>query len=99
MKITVRGILAFALISSVALAGDLRINIPKRTKPTPIQQLNCEGVKAVKKHQLQKAAQLFYRAYLLDPDDPFTLNNLGYISELQGKIERAERYYELAAAQ
>ena len=99
MKITVRGILAFALISSVALAGDLRINIPKRTKPTPIQQFNCEGVKAVKKHQLQKAAQLFYRAYLLDPDDPFTLNNLGYISELQGKIERAERYYELAAAQ
>jgi Flp pilus assembly protein TadD len=33
----------------------------------------------------------------MDPDDPFTLNNLGYISELQGKVERAQRYYELAA--
>jgi len=82
-----------------ASAGDLRITISKHTKPTPVQQLNREGVKALEKHRIEKAARLFYRAYLLDPDDPFTLNNLGYVSELQGRLERAERYYTLAAAQ
>jgi Flp pilus assembly protein TadD len=80
-------------------AGDLRITLPKRTKPTPVQQLNRDGVKAVEKHKFDKAEKLFYKAYLLDPNDPFTLNNLGYISELQGKVERAQRYYQLASRQ
>jgi len=86
-------------MSPHAWAGDLRITIPKRSKPTPVQALNREGVKAVEKHQIEKAQKLFYKAYLIDPDDPFTLNNLGYISELQGKVERAQRYYELASRQ
>ena len=90
--------LAFALSASgMARAGDLRITIPKRSDATPVQKLNRDGVKEIKKHHLEKAERLFYRAYLIDPDDPFTLNNLGYISELQGKVERAQRYYELAA--
>jgi Flp pilus assembly protein TadD len=62
-----------------------------------VQSLNQQGVKALQKHHVEQAEKIFYRAYLLDPDDPFTLNNLGYISELQGKLDRAERYYELAA--
>jgi Flp pilus assembly protein TadD len=37
------------------------------------------------------------KAYLIDPDDPFTLNNLGYVAELEGDVDRALRYYELAA--
>lgn len=84
-------------IAPAAQAKDLRINIPKRSEATPVQKLNQEGVKEVQKHHLQKAERIFYKAYLLDPDDPFTLNNLGYMSELQGKVERAQRYYELAA--
>jgi Flp pilus assembly protein TadD len=84
-------------LSLASFAGDLRINIPKRTEATPVQKLNREGVKEIQKHHLAKAEKLFYRAYLIDPDDPFTLNNLGYISELQGKVERAQRYYQLAA--
>src|SRR5690242_438890 len=92
--------LAFALSASgMARAGDLRITIPKRSDATPVQKLNRDGVKEIKKHHLEKAERLFYRAYLIDPDDPFTLNNLGYISELQGKVERAQRYYELASRQ
>jgi Flp pilus assembly protein TadD len=91
-------VLSLVLSGLVAAhAGDLRITIPKRTEATPVQKLNREGVKEIKKHHLEKAERLFYRAYLIDPDDPFTLNNLGYISELQGKVERAQRYYELAA--
>ena len=82
---------------SLAQAGGVRITIPKRSEATPVQKLNREGVKQIQHHHLAKAERLFYKAYLIDPDDPFTLNNLGYISELQGKIDRAQRYYELAA--
>jgi len=42
-------------------------------------------VDAVRKRNYEKAESLFYKAYLLVPDDPFTLNNLGYISELKGR--------------
>jgi|SRR5579864_2431271 len=90
-------ILVLLAAEIAAAAGDLRINIPKHSEATPVQKLNREGVKEIQKHRLDKAERLFYRAYLIDPDDPFTLNNLGYISELQGKVERAERYYQLAA--
>jgi Flp pilus assembly protein TadD len=78
-------------------AKDIRISIPTGSDATPVQKLNQSGVKELRKHHLEKAQRIFYKAYLLDPDDPFTLNNLGYVSELRGKVERAQRYYELAA--
>ena len=78
---------------------EVRIPLPKRSHPTPVQNLNREGVKALEKHDYEKAKKLFYQAYLLDPNDPFTLNNLGYVSELQGEIDRAQRFYALAAEQ
>lgn len=80
-------------------AQDVRLSLPKRTHPTPVQKLNQDGVKAVEKHQYEKAKKLFYKAYLIDPNDPFTLNNLGYIAELDGDIDRAQRFYTLAAEQ
>lgn len=80
-------------------AGDLKITVPRRSHLTPVQRLNREGVELVAKHQYEKAEAFFYKAYLLDPDDPFTLNNLGYISELQGQVDRAQRFYALAAQQ
>src|ERR1700745_4138370 len=89
--------LVLAVAAPFARSGDLRIKLPKRTEATPVQKLNREGVKEVQKHHLDNAQKLFYRAYLIAPDDPFTLNNLGYISELQGKVERAQRYYQMAA--
>lgn len=92
-------VLALLLVTGAAAQEhDLRIPLPKRDITTPVQKLNREGVKLLKKHKLVKARQYFYRAYLLDPNDPFTLNNLGYISEMGGDIDRAERYYELSAA-
>lgn len=83
----------------LAQARDLHISIPERSKLTPVQRLNRDGVEAVQKHQYDKAEALFYKAYLFDPVDPFTLNNLGYVSELQGQLERAETFYKLAAEQ
>jgi Flp pilus assembly protein TadD len=79
-----------------AQARDLRIVVPKWATTTPVQQLNREGVEAINKHHVDKAKKLFYEAYLLDPDDPFTLNNLGYIAELEGSSDRALRFYALA---
>jgi Flp pilus assembly protein TadD len=74
----------------------VRISIPKHTKATPVQALNRDGVKAVQKRDYASAKKLFYKAYLLDPNDPFTLNNLGYMSELDGDVERAQRFYQLS---
>jgi Flp pilus assembly protein TadD len=79
-------------------AQDIHFPLPKKSDYTPVQQLNREGVKALQKHEIDKAKKFFYKAYLIDPDDPFTLNNLGYVAELEGELDRAQRYYELAAA-
>src|ERR1700723_3438542 len=81
---------------SWASAGDIKITVPKRSHMTPVQRLNQEGVDAIRKRSYEKAETLFYKAYLLDPDDPFTLNNLGYISELKGQVDRAQSFYALA---
>jgi Flp pilus assembly protein TadD len=82
-----------------AFAGDITLALPKRSHLTPVQRLNREGVEAIQKQQYEKAETLFYQAYLFDPADPFTLYNLGYISELKGQLERAQKLYALASEQ
>lgn len=94
----VLALLAATIGPYAAQAKDLKITIPRRSLVTPVQKLNREGVEAVRKHDLSKAEKLFYRAYLFDPEDSFTLNNLGYVAELQGQVERAAQFYALAAA-
>lgn len=95
--------ICFVFLSALLLAQTLgaedrqiRIPLPKKSKYTPVQQLNRDGVDALKKHNVDKAKRLFYKAYLIDPSDPFTLNNLGYISELDGDLDRAQRFYDQA---
>src|SRR6202021_500096 len=83
----------------IARAGDLKITLPKRSHLTPVQRLNREGVEAIQKQQFEKAETLFYQAYLFDPADPFTLYNLGYVSELKGQLDRAQKLYGLASEQ
>lgn len=85
--------------SQVSWAGDLKISIPRKGVMTPVQKLNRDGVEAVRKHEYDKAKALFYKAYLYDPADPFTLNNLGYVSEMQGDMDRAQKFYALASEQ
>lgn len=86
-------------LSPSAGAGDLRLMIPARSRLSPVQRLNREGVEAVNKRHYQKAEKLFYKAYLYDPADPFTLNNLGFIAERQGQLDRAHKFYQLASEQ
>jgi Flp pilus assembly protein TadD len=80
-----------------ASCGDVKIPLPSRGVATPSQKLNRDGVAELRHGHRDKAKQLFYRAYLIDPEDPFTLNNLGYVAELEGNADRALRYYALAA--
>lgn len=97
LRISIFAFAVAGLFAGMAMGeAQLRIPIPKRDKATPVQKLNRDGVKYIQKHNYNKAKEAFYHAYLLDPEDPFTLNNLGYVSELQGDVDRAERYYELA---
>ncbi len=98
-RLALIGYMTVACVVAPAQAQNLHIHLPKRSKPTPVQQLNQDGVKAVQKHDYEKAKKLFYKAYLLDPNDPFTLNNLGYIAEIDGDLDRAQRFYSLAAEQ
>lgn len=97
-KIFMIGVVAM-LALPLSWAHDIRITIPRHSELTPVQRLNRQGVEAVKRHEYEKAETLFYKAYLFDPGDPFTLNNLGYISELQGQLDRAQEFYALAAKQ
>lgn len=99
--VLIRLALSFLLLTSVLFAEEktLRISIPKHSKPTPVQALNRDGVKAVEKHDYERAKKLFYKAYLIDPNDPFTLNNLGYMAELDGDVDRAQRFYQLSQEQ
>jgi Flp pilus assembly protein TadD len=103
MRLKLKLIAAITVIAVSAphgWAGDvLKIKIPRHSELTPVQRLNREGVDAVKRHEYDKAAAIFYKAYLYDPADPFTLNNLGYVSELHGELERAQQFYTLAAMQ
>lgn len=84
-------------VPGLAQWGDLRIPLPAKSRATPVQELNRDGVKELKRGHVKKAKQHFVKAYLLDPDDPFTLNNLGYIAEIEGDVDRALKYYQLAA--
>jgi Flp pilus assembly protein TadD len=99
-----RSLLPCLLLASLFIVAvpaepqEKHIHLPKKDDYTPVQQLNRDGVQALQKHELERAKHLFYKAYLIDPNDPFTLNNLGYTAELEGDLDRAQRYYDLAGA-
>jgi Flp pilus assembly protein TadD len=100
LKLIVVTVAVVASGSYYACALDtLKVTLPRHSELTPVQRLNREGVNAVQRHQYGKAEALFYKAYLYDPADPFTLNNLGYISELEGLLDRAHTFYALASKQ
>ena len=93
------GFLAISSVSPAGASDEKVIKIPRHSELTPVQRLNRQGVEAVKKHNYGSAESLFYKAYLYDPSDPFTLNNLGYVSELEGDLDRANEFYALASEQ
>jgi tetratricopeptide (TPR) repeat protein len=97
--VVVAAIAASVRVGSARDRGTVAITIPLHSRLSLVQRLNRNGVESVEKHQYDKAEALFLKAYLYDPGDPFTLNNLGYIAELQGQTDRAHKFYELASEQ
>src|SRR5678809_61887 len=51
---------------------------------------------ALNRDHRQAAGKAFLQAYQLDPNSAFTLNNLGYLAEMDGDLETAQVFYEKA---
>jgi tetratricopeptide (TPR) repeat protein len=61
-----------------------------------VAELNLRGVSAVNRNDLPTANADFRKAYSLNPNDAFTLNNIGYVAELEGDRETAQFFYDHA---
>jgi Flp pilus assembly protein TadD len=68
----------------------------QRTVELRLAELNLRGVSAVNRNDLAGAAQDFRSAYELDPNNAFALNNIGYLSEIEGDRETAQFFYDKA---
>jgi Flp pilus assembly protein TadD len=63
-----------------------------------VARLNMRGVAALNHNDPEGARQFFEQAHRLDPHNAFSLNNMGYVSEMEGDRETAETYYQEARA-
>jgi Flp pilus assembly protein TadD len=54
------------------------------------------GVSAANENDWLAARQDFLHAYSLDPSSAFSLNNRGYVAEMDGDLETAQFFYEKA---
>jgi len=61
-----------------------------------VAHLNLRGVSALNRNDPQAARRYIEQAYKLNPSDAFTLNNMGYLAELDGDRETADDYYARA---
>jgi tetratricopeptide (TPR) repeat protein len=61
-----------------------------------VARLNLRGVSAMNRNERKAARNYFLQAYKLDPSNSFTINNMGYLAELDGDKETAEYYYSRA---
>ncbi len=61
-----------------------------------VARLNLRGVSAMNRNDRKTARDNFQQAYKLDPNNSFTVNNMGYLAELEGDKETAQSYYEQA---
>jgi len=63
-----------------------------------VARLNLQGVSALNRNDAQAARGFFEQAYKLDPRNAFTLNNMGYVAEMDGDHETADQFYASARA-
>jgi Flp pilus assembly protein TadD len=68
----------------------------QETTQARVARLNLRGVSALNRNDRRSAREAFQSAYKLDPNDAFTLNNMGYLAELEGDRETANFFYEKA---
>ena len=70
----------------------------QRTPEEKVAELNIRGVSDVNRNDYSAAVQAFRNAYSLDPNNVFALNNIGYLSEIEGDRETAQFFYDRAQA-
>ena len=86
-------------ISKVAASNAKKVQAALKKEDTleaKIARLNQRGVSALNRNDRAEARKYFVQAYKLAPDDAFTLNNMGYVAELNGDRESADFYYAKA---
>jgi Flp pilus assembly protein TadD len=67
------------------------------TPESRVARLNLEGVSAMNRNDRAAARKYFQEAYRIAPDNAFTLNNMGFLAEMDGDRETAGFYYTKAA--
>lgn len=60
------------------------------------RMLSIRGVHAINRNDWGAARQDFLDAYSADPENAFSINNLGYVWETRGDMETAQFYYSKA---
>jgi tetratricopeptide (TPR) repeat protein len=66
------------------------------TVDAKVSRLNLRGVYALNHNDRADARKYFQEANKLDPENAFSLNNMGYLAELDGDRETANFYYDKA---
>jgi tetratricopeptide (TPR) repeat protein len=86
-------------IAEVAKRNAEKVTKLLKTEETPeakVARLNLRGVSALNHNDRADARKYFQQANKLDPDNAFSLNNMGYLAELDGDRETANFYYSKA---
>ena len=59
-----------------------------------VNRLNVAAMGLMSKDRAPEAELTLRKALQIDPNNPFTLNNLGYALEKEGELEQAVHYYD-----
>jgi tetratricopeptide (TPR) repeat protein len=86
MNANVYMLLMFALIGGLVVG----------CATTPVQQQLADGIKAYRDGDLQTYIQYTKRAHEMDPKDPFVINDMGVVYELEGNKDEAITHYREA---
>ena len=86
-------------MSSMAAASAARLGERMRAMSASKAQadmLALRGVTATNQNDWLEARQDFLHAYSIDPASAFSLNNRGFVAEMDGDLETAQFFYEKA---
>jgi Tfp pilus assembly protein PilF len=86
------------LVSLVALAACCTTAPNQNANPNPnqTQRLLGQAVDSLKQGDTARYKEIVQKAYADDPNDPFVINNMGLVAEMDGNTHQAKEYYWLA---
>ena len=63
-----------------------------------MNELNSEALSLLNRDRAPEADVVLQQALKIEPNNPFTLNNMGFAKEKEGELEEAIQFYERSAA-